>query len=419
MGLRLPCIFSFFFYAFLLVPDPLNAQVNYIANPEFREINQCCEYMVSCAPEGWWTTSGGTFNFEDVEYDKNKQAIPKPALVIVYNSVFPNNRSYIQAPVLCPLVEGDTYLLTLEIRPRQTSIGSFSAYFSDSFLNIPKKQVYVIGEDGFFKIHNIDSLLTFAPQLNFTGKKYLHKGPFWVRLSAEYIATGKEKFLVLGNFEDDQTQRRRNRLLAGKKSQMHFYGIRSVGLYPLKAGTDCETDVQLQVLNEMNRRHTFYGTCEDTVPVNMNYLFARSSAWSRAYHNQRMTGDSRATRMKEIPNIEAGRPYRLSNVFFGFDSSVLRSESYPELDSLAGLLKWYNDYDILILGHTDSLGNADYNLRLSADRAQAVMEYLISKGIEPFRIESEGLGASRPISNNTTEEGRQLNRRVEFMLIKK
>jgi outer membrane protein OmpA-like peptidoglycan-associated protein len=68
--------------------------------------------------------------------------------------------------------------------------------------------------------------------------------------------------------------------------------------------------------------------------------------------------------------------------------------------------------------HTDSKGSDEYNFRLSDNRARSVMEYILSKGIDAGRITSKGYGESMPVSENETDEGRQLNRRVEFKILK-
>lgn len=84
---------------------------------------------------------------------------------------------------------------------------------------------------------------------------------------------------------------------------------------------------------------------------------------------------------------------------------------------LASLLNTYPNMRIEIGGHTDAEGSESYNLRLSENRAKAVAEYLISKGVSEKRIQFKGYGKSCPIDTNETEEGRAKNRRVEFKII--
>ena len=92
----------------------------------------------------------------------------------------------------------------------------------------------------------------------------------------------------------------------------------------------------------------------------------------------------------------------------------LVSSSYTVLDQIAAILNKYPNYKVSIAGHTDSVGNADKNMRLSEDRAKACYNYLLSKGFDPSRMSFVGFGETQPIADNGTREGRRLNRRVEF-----
>ena len=95
----------------------------------------------------------------------------------------------------------------------------------------------------------------------------------------------------------------------------------------------------------------------------------------------------------------------------------IKSESTPELDNLVQLLKENPTLKIQISGHTDNVGKPEDNLTLSNNRAQAVVEYLMSKGIQKIRLSFQGYGATLPLDNNTTEEGRAKNRRTEVKVI--
>ncbi len=117
--------------------------------------------------------------------------------------------------------------------------------------------------------------------------------------------------------------------------------------------------------------------------------------------------------------IEEGKIIRLKNIFFDIDEAELLPHSYIELQKLLQLLQTYPNMIIEISGHTDIDGNDEYNLQLSTRRAKAVVEYLISEGISPHRTLYNGYGRSRPIAENNTAEGKQLNRRVEFLILKK
>jgi OOP family OmpA-OmpF porin len=106
-----------------------------------------------------------------------------------------------------------------------------------------------------------------------------------------------------------------------------------------------------------------------------------------------------------------------ADVFFDFDKSVLKPEGKAKLDDLVSKLKGINLEVIIAIGHTDSIGSDAYNLKLSVRRAEAVKAYLVSKGIEPNRIYTEGKGKAQPIADNRTAEGRAKNRRVEIEVV--
>ena len=116
--------------------------------------------------------------------------------------------------------------------------------------------------------------------------------------------------------------------------------------------------------------------------------------------------------------IEVGQVVRLNNVFFDFDKWDLRGESFLELNRVVQLLQENPAIVIEMSAHTDSYGSDDYNITLSENRARSVMQYILSKGISTDRISSKGYGETKPVVANDTPENRQLNRRVEFTILK-
>ena len=127
---------------------------------------------------------------------------------------------------------------------------------------------------------------------------------------------------------------------------------------------------------------------------------------------------SEITRDYRLEQPQARQRFTLENIFFDLRLATLRPESDLELARLAGFLKERPGARIEVGGHTDSTGSIPFNMELSEERARTVKEHLVSKhGIDPARIEIRGYGPTRPVETNTTDEGRQKNRRVEFTII--
>ncbi len=115
--------------------------------------------------------------------------------------------------------------------------------------------------------------------------------------------------------------------------------------------------------------------------------------------------------------IEAGNKVILKNIFFDTDKFEIKRQSKTELEKLIVFLNDNPKVNIEISGHTDNVGNEIINKILSENRAKAVFQYLVAQRIQPGRLKYKSYGKSQPIAPNTTEEGRQLNRRTEFKII--
>ena len=118
-----------------------------------------------------------------------------------------------------------------------------------------------------------------------------------------------------------------------------------------------------------------------------------------------------------LGKITLGSKIILRNIFFDYAKATLRLESISELDRLKKLLVENSNLKVEISGHTDNLSSQKINLLLSEERAKAVVDYLVKNGISAQRLLYKGYGYSNPIDSNSTEVGRQNNRRVEFKII--
>ena len=117
------------------------------------------------------------------------------------------------------------------------------------------------------------------------------------------------------------------------------------------------------------------------------------------------------------PAVAAQKVTFAADAFFDFNKAVLKPEAKAKLDDLTGKLKGITLEVIIAVGHTDAVGGDAYNQKMSVKRAEAVKAYLVTKGIEPNRIYTEGKGKKQPVADNKTAEGRAKNRRVEIEVV--
>ncbi len=132
--------------------------------------------------------------------------------------------------------------------------------------------------------------------------------------------------------------------------------------------------------------------------------------------------DAMARKIKKdilLKKLEVGSKIVLNNIFYDFNKATLRPESIAELERLHRLMEESASLKIEISGHTDNIGTASYNQKLSEARAKSVVDYLLDKGISNDRLVYKGYGFTKPIASNETEEGRQQNRRTEFEVMGK
>jgi outer membrane protein OmpA-like peptidoglycan-associated protein len=124
-----------------------------------------------------------------------------------------------------------------------------------------------------------------------------------------------------------------------------------------------------------------------------------------------------ATKKKKVV-VKRDRVEITDKVYFAYDSDRILPKSYGLLDDVAKVVNEHTEIPLIFIqGHTDSDGNDTYNLQLSDRRAKSVMKYLVETGqVDRARLKAKGFGESQPIADNSTEEGKQTNRRVEFLI---
>ena len=187
-----------------------------------------------------------------------------------------------------------------------------------------------------------------------------------------------------------------------------------------------EADIKIVDNNSENKYNTLKtnkldGSFLAALPSGKNYGISIESK-NYLFHSENFdlpkdSGFNIVNKEIYLKNISVGNNIILNNVFFDLDKYNLKKSSYAELDRLLNLLLEFKDLKIEISGHTDNLGSEVYNELLSQKRADAVKNYLLSKGISDQRIISVGYGQTSPVSSNSDELGRSQNRRTEFKII--
>lgn len=211
---------------------------------------------------------------------------------------------------------------------------------------------------------NTDGPINLSPQVS-TAEVISAPDHRWVKISGRFKATTEAEYLVIGNFSADS-----------------LTNFRSPGTNALNYGYYYIDDVLLKKENPILE-----------VPIKENDLCCIT--------------------------VEEGKVFQLRNIYFDHDKAEFLPRSYAELNKLLKLMQENPSMIIEIRGHTDSVGEDDYNVYLSRKRAKAVVGYLNENSIDKSRTRYAGYGDSNPVANNSNTKGRQLNRRVEFLVIRK
>jgi OOP family OmpA-OmpF porin len=279
-----------------------------------------------------------------------------------------NVREFIESPLTSKLIKDSLYNFKVSLCLDDESnvvIRNFGALFSEK----PRE---IISET---------KMLLTKPSISFDSV-WLDNSKGWMTLNKLYRASGNENYIVLGNFYPDNktyTKSRENYNDTGKRKKWKLM------------------------------KHELAA-----------YYYIDDLSLERVHSNQPI---SVKTVMEipldeyEITKIKKDSAVVLNNVNFEFNTTQFTVGSDKDLDRLLRFLQNNSDIRIQINGYTDNIGSRGYNLNLSYRRALAVKEYLIENGISADRIECKGFGYEKPLRRNDTEENRQINRRVEFVIL--
>lgn len=215
----------------------------------------------------------------------------------------------------------------------------------------------------------------------------------WHQIIFEYNALGGEQYLLIGSFDVNDLDITNVKAPKGVRTKINqrterdaYYYIDDVSIHEVPPPIVARFDYTVAPIQD---------TLRPTV-VTESTIVGKETEQS-------------------AQEVVLDKPLILQNVLFESNAAVLLPASYAELDVVVGHLTKNALLKVEITGHTDNKGNETVNMMLSEKRAKAVADYLVTKSIEPTRITYKGYGSQKPIAANDTEEGRKLNRRVEFM----
>ena len=359
-----------------------------------------------------------------------------------------NYREYFEGTFYIPMVKGTKYCVSFYYKLASYSkfaVDQMSIYFSPSEV----------------KTTTSETNLPLQPQLNNKPGLFLDNIDEWERFCQVYIATGNERYFVVGNFKNyehtNYVVTDRNAINLRNKSYAYYY-FDDFRIIQLENCNDCpcvphSMDVALIDSSYTGGFDPRTGVFREKKDDGKITLAIRGGTppydvqWSNKMNGMSLTNlpagnytykahdlyncNSTGTiefKAPEIPadaindglkNIEEGTAIVLKNIFFEYNKTALLPASFAELDKVVEFMKESKVQLIEIGGHTDSDGSDNYNKTLSMGRAKSVVDYLISKGIEPQHLRAMGYGKTKPIDTNKSPEGKAVNRRVEFFLVKK
>jgi outer membrane protein OmpA-like peptidoglycan-associated protein/tetratricopeptide (TPR) repeat protein len=231
----------------------------------------------------------------------------------------------------------------------------------------------------------------------------------------------KKIHTISRNFYVDLDEKKKISLNSNDKEQIHLFGIVTEAktlqplLLPLQLADTLSSELKA-TSSDQNGYYSLY-----FVPNKGKYLVQLHKK-GYLYFSKTLKAEQLASAELEVnielKKIETGAKFSLHHIFFDTGSDVLKATSFGELDRLFFFLKENPEIKVEISGHTDNIGNAQKNLLLSENRAKSVMLYLINKGIAKKRLTFKGFGDKQPIASNDDEiDGRELNRRIEILVL--
>ncbi len=346
-----------------------------LVNGGFEDENICTEFHVNCAPEGWISTADTYNNFFKIPglAHSGQHCVAIEA----GHSKKQFMRTYIRSQLLCRLRKGNKYRIEFYAKSRHNILDSVGIYFTPYDFLFEKQLHYRITPT----LYAADATLT--PMKGDTN---------WQKVSLEYTASGKELYLTLGNFS-----KRDITGATGISLENHFFiFFDDISLTP--------EDVNEKICDSWQK------TRDEIYEFDARHQFL--DRYIKTYtKNPPDPPDIDRTFLQIIDTLI------LPDILFATDKSELTKNSFHLLDSLCNALLGKQIDSLVIEGHTDSTGTIAHNVKLSQDRALSVANYISEKLLLRQQLSiTRGWASEKPVADNRTPAGRQLNRRVEIFI---
>ncbi len=362
---------------------------NLVFNPSFEDYVDCPKKIESkgvlTVVEGWYQPTAGSADYynrcatRECGVPQNKLGYQMPHSGNGYCGIYCSKneyREYLQTELREPLKAGVRYRVSFQVCLSENSTGAVSSigalFTSDRISDTAKNILMKKSQRSLGSLVNQVISTSYSPQV--VSDRILADTAEWMEIGGEFIAEGGELFLTIGNFFD-----------------VAHSGI-------------AEYDWLTQMLTG-------------------SYYYIDDVSVIQVSEDTPSIPDTQELKSSAIPatqqTLSVGSTLVLHDIYFQFDRSVILQQSYKELTRLLELMQDNPKMRIEIGGHTDDKGSVEYNRKLSESRAKAVADYLTTKGIDPKRLSYRGYGKSKPIEDNSTEEGRSKNRRVEIKVLSK
>lgn len=343
-----------------------------VLNGGFEEENTCTEYDVTCAPEAWVCSGLNSY------YKASGRAYEGTHCmgIIAGHARKPFLRTFIRSQLLCQLTKGVTYRLEFFIKSPNPILDSIGIYFGATDFLLEGKPIHRLAPSLFAG----EQSNTFKPDSS------------WQKVILDYKAKGGEGFVTIGNFS-------RNDLMhpTGIPMENNFFVfLDNISLV--------STDPAERLCSDWQQAK------EDIYDQNARHEYLRRLIQYRI-HSPALNLPLRPMQVVCVDTLV------LPDIVFASSKKDLQPASFNILDSFCRSIAGRSVDSLVIGGHTDSTGTADFNAQLSSGRAETVANYL-RQCAHFFRVPFvlQAWGSGRPVADNATPDGRQRNRRVEILL---